>query len=306
MYCKTIQKKLEISYNNEDETFSCYERSIMSQIKFFALGGLGENGKNLYCIELNKKIIILDAGLKHPGGDLLGVDAIVPDLSYLETRKNDVVGIFLSHAHDKNIGALPLLLSTIKANVYGTNFTLAVVKDLLLENKMNPEEYDLITLSYGEHVIFSKFSVSIFPTTHSIPESAGITIHTEDGAIVYVTDFTFDQNVGEFYKTDFLQLSKIQEEGVLALLAESSGALTIGHSTTDYKLTHQIRDTFSKAKGRIIVAMYSTELSNIQKVINEALRLDKKIAIIGRKAQRMVDIGESLGYIQIPEENFKI
>ncbi|MGD9909616.1 MAG: ribonuclease J [Candidatus Izemoplasmatales bacterium] len=274
----------------------------MSQIKFFALGGLGENGKNLYCIDINKRLLILDAGLKHPSGDLLGVDAIVPDLSYLETRKDDIIGIFLSHAHDKHIGALPLLLSLIPTKVYATNFTMAVVKDLLLENKLDPEVFDLRVVKYSQPLKFDNFNITFFPTTHSVPESAGISINTEDGSIVYVTDFTFDQNVGMFYKTNFHQLSKIQENGVLALLAESGGALTIGHSTSDFKLTHLIRTTFQKATGRIIVAMYSTELSNIQKVINEALKLGKKISIIGRKAQRMVDIGETLGYIQIPED----
>ncbi len=274
----------------------------MSQIKFFALGGLGENGKNLYCLDIDKELIILDAGLKHPSGELLGVDAIVPDLSYLETRKNDIKAVFLSHAHDKNIGALPLLLSLVKVPVYSTNFTLAVVKDLLSENNLNPDSFDLNVIKYTQKVKFKNFEVSLFPTTHSVPESAGICVYTEDGVIVYATDYTFDQNVGVYYKTDFHQLTKIQEEGVLALFSESSGALQIGHASSDYKLTHMIRSTFQKATNRIIVAMYSTELSNIQMIINEALKLGKNISIIGRKAQRMVDIGESMGYIQIPPE----
>lgn len=274
----------------------------MSQIKFFALGGLGENGKNLYCLEIDKELIILDAGLKHPSGELLGVDAIVPDLSYLETRKKDIKGVFLSHAHDKNIGAVPLLLSQMKVPVYATNFTLAVLKDLLLENNLNPETFNLNVIKYTQKVKFSNFEVSLFPTTHSVPESAGISVYTKDGVIVYVTDYTFDQNVGMYYKTDFHQLTKIQEEGVLALLSESSGALQIGHATTDYSLTHMIRSSFQKAEKRIVVAMYSTELSNIQMIINEALKLNKRISIIGRKAQRMVDIGEAMGYIQIPPE----
>lgn len=274
----------------------------MSQIKFFALGGLGENGKNLYCLDIDKELIILDAGLKHPSGELLGVDAIVPDLTYLETRKKDIKAIFLSHAHDKNIGAIPLLLSTVKAPIYSTNFTLAVVKDLLSENNLNPEQYSLNVIKYTQRVKFKNFEVSLFPTTHSVPESAGICVYTEDGVIVYATDYTFDQNVGVYYKTDFHQLTKIQEEGVLALLSESRGASQIGHASSDYKLTHLIRNTFQKATNRIIVAMYSTELSNIQMIINEALKLGKNISIIGRKAQRMVDIGESMGYIQIPPE----
>ncbi|MFA5274307.1 MAG: ribonuclease J, partial [Candidatus Izemoplasmatales bacterium] len=273
----------------------------MSQIKFLALGGLGENGKNLYCLEINEKILVLDAGLKHPSGDLLGVDAIVPDIGYLEARKQDVIGILLSHAHDKHVGAIPMLIKTIPAPVFGTKYTIAVIKDMLKDGKYNPDQYDLRVIDRSQPLQFSDFQVEFFSTTHSIPESSGFAIITEDGVIVYATDFTFDQNMGSFYQTDFVKLTKYQNMGVLALLSESSGALSIGHSTTDYQLTHTLRETFQKAKKRVIVAMYSTELSNIQKVINEAVLADKKLSIIGRKAQRLVDIGETLGYIQIPK-----
>lgn len=274
----------------------------MSQIKFYALGGLGENGKNLYCIEINKQILIFDAGLKHPSGDLLGIDAIVPDISYLETRKDDIIGVFISHAHDKHIGALPLLLANLNVPVYGTNFTIAVIRDLLRENKMDDTMFELIVVNRDNPIQFPDFEIVFFSTTHSIPESSGMGVLTKDGAIIYATDFTFDQNVGKYFQTDFHKLAKFQEYGVLALLSESPGALTIGHSTSNFNLTRVIRDVFEKAEHRIIVGMYSTELSNIQKVIDEALKLNKKISIIGRKAQRLVDIGESMGYIQIPED----
>lgn len=275
----------------------------MSQIKFFALGGLGENGKNLYCVEVEKRIAILDAGLKHPYGDLLGIDAIVPDMSYLQAREKDIEGVFISHAHDKAIGAIPMLLSTVRVKIYATNFAIAVIKDLLKENKMNPDDYELIVVDRDRPITFRHFQIVFFSTTHSIPESSGIAVLTRDGAIVYTTDFTFDQNVGPLYSTDFSKLARFQEYGVLALLTESSGALTIGHSTSDYQLIHTIRSTFQKAEGRIIVALYSTELAHIQRVINEALKQKKRISIIGRKAQRMVDIAENMGYIQIPQES---
>jgi len=274
----------------------------MSQIKFYALGGLGENGKNLYCVEVEKRIAILDAGLKHPSGDLLGIDAIVPDMSYLQARAADIEGVFISHAHDKAIGALPMLLSTVKVKVYATTFAIAVIKDLLKENKMNPDDFELIVVDRDRPITFRHFQVVFFATTHSIPEASGISILTRDGAIVYATDFTFDQNVGPLYATDFSKLARFQEYGVLALLAESSGSLTIGHSTSDYQLIHQIRNTFQKAEGRIIVALYSTEIGHIQRIINEALKQNKRISIIGRKAQRMVDIAETMGYIQIPQD----
>ena len=275
----------------------------MSQIKFYALGGLGENGKNLYCVEVENRIAILDAGLKHPSGDLLGIDAIVPDMSYLEARANDIEGVFISHAHDKAIGALPMLLSTVSVKVYTTKFALAVIKDLLKENKMNPDDYSLIEVDRDRPITLRQFQVVFFSTTHSIPEASGIAILTREGAIVYTTDFTFDQNGGSLYATDFSKLARFQEYGVLALLTESSGAMTIGHSTSDYQLIQLIRQTFTKAQGRIIVALYSTELSHIQRVIDEAIKNKKKISIIGRKAQRMVDIAETMGYIQIPKDS---
>ncbi|MDY0318137.1 MAG: ribonuclease J, partial [Candidatus Izemoplasmatales bacterium] len=274
----------------------------MNQIKFYGLGGLGDNGKNLYCIEINKKIIILDCGLQHPSGDLLGVDALVPDITYLVGRKEDVQGIFLSHAHDKNIGALPMLLLQMNKPVYGTDYTIAVVRDNLRENKMNPEEYQLNVVEYKKIIKFDDFYIEFFQTTHSVPLSAGIVIYTKDGAIVYTTDFNFNQDVPEYYRTDFQKIAKIADYGVLAYLNESQGALNNTKSSGDDYLKKLIRHNFLKAKNRIIVAMYSTELSNIQMIINEAIKLNKRIAIIGRKAQRLLFIAEMMGYIKVPED----
>ncbi|HQN74854.1 MAG TPA: ribonuclease J [Bacillota bacterium] len=274
----------------------------MNQIKFYALGGLGDNGKNLYCLEINKKIIILDAGLQHPSNDLLGVDALVPDVSYLVSRKDDVEGIFLSHAHDKNIGALPMVLSQLNKPVYGTDYTIAIVRDFLRENKINPEIYQLNVVEYKKIIKFEDFYIEFFATTHSVPLSAGIVVYTKDGAIVYTTDYNFNQDVPEFYRTDFQKIAKIADYGVLAFLNESQGALNQGKSSGDDYLKKLIRHNFNKAKKRIIVAMYSTELSNIQMIINEAIRVNKRIAIIGRKAQRLLFIAEMMGYIKVPED----
>ena len=275
----------------------------MSQIKFFALGGLGDSGKNLYVLDINQKLIILDSGLQHPSGDLLGVDALVPDISYLESRKKDIVGIFLSHAHDKNIGALPKLLQSFKKPVFATNYTLEMAKDLLKEHDMNPEDYEFKEVSYRKFLKFKDFKIEFVQTTHSIPLTAAIVIYTNDGAIVYATDYTFDQNVTEYFKTDYQRLAKIADVGVLAFLGESTGALDIGHASTDGNLKRTIRSTFKKAKHRILVSMYSTEVSTIQMVIDEAVKAGKKLAIIGRKAQRLVYIAEQMSYIQIPQES---
>jgi ribonuclease J len=275
----------------------------MAQIKFFGLGGLGDNGKNLYCLEINNKILILDSGLQHPSGDLLGVDAIVPDISYLKSRQDDIQGIFLSHAHDKHIGALPMVLSHIKTKIYGTSFTVEVARDFLADNKMNHYEYDFEAVKFNNIIKFDDFAIEYFATTHSVPLSAGIVVYTEDGAFVYATDYTFDQNVSGYYKTDFHKLAKISDYGVLALLSESQGAANVGHSNTNMNLKRLLRNIITRAEGRVIVGMYSTELSNIQLVIDEALYAEKKISIIGRRAQRLVNIGERMGYIKIPQDS---
>lgn len=276
----------------------------MNKIKFFALGGLGDTGKNLYVLEINQKLIILDCGLQHPTGDLLGVDALVPDISYLDSRKDDIVGIFLSHAHDRNIGALPLLLQTFNKPVYATNYTLEIAKDILKEYDMDPNKFDFKEVKYKSIVKFDDFNIEFVQTTHSVPLSAAIVVYTKDGAIVYATDYTFDQNVGEHFKTDFQKLARVADYGVLAFLGESGGSLNIGHSSTDGNLKRTIRKTIKRAKHRIIVNMYSTELSTIQMVVNEAIKANKKLAIIGRKAQRLVYIAEQMNYIQIPDESF--
>lgn len=275
----------------------------MSQIKFFALGGLGDTGKNLYVLEIDHKLVILDCGLQHPSGDLLGIDALVPDITYLTSRKNDIIGIFLSHAHDKHMGALPMLLQSFNVGVYGTAFTIEMAKDILNEYDMQVDDFKFNVVEYTDMVKFDDFQVEFVQTTHSIPLSAAIVIHTEDGTLVYATDYTFDQNVNQYFQTDFQKLVKIANKGVLAFFGESVGALSIGHSNTDSHIKRIIRQTFKKAKNRIIVNMYSTELSTIQLVVNEAIKAQKKLAIIGRKAQRLVYFGEKMGYIQIPEEH---
>lgn len=275
----------------------------MSQIKFFALGGLGDTGKNLYVLEINQKLIILDSGIQHPSGDLLGIDALVPDIAYLTTRKNDILGIFLSHAHDKHIGALPLLLQSFNVPVYATIFTLEMAKDLIKEYDMNIDDFQFKAVDFKDIIKFKDFKVEFVQTTHSIPLSAAIVIHTDDGSLVYATDYSFDQNVNQFFQTDFQKLVRIADKGVLAFLGESVGALSVGHSNTDGRIKRIIKKTFNRAEHRIIVNMYSTELSTIQLVVNEAIKAGKKLAIIGRKAQRLVYFGEKMGYIQIPEES---
>ena len=273
----------------------------MSQIDFFALGGLGEDGKNMYCLEIDQAIYILDAGLKYPIEELYGVDAILPDYSYLVKNRSRIRGLFLSHGHEDHIGAAPKLLKELNIPVYGTHFTLAMLKDALKNQSMTIDEYTLNTITKDTELKFKNTTVTFYQTTHSIPESVGMAFETEDGVIVYSPDYTFDQNVNAPYKTSFEGLARIANKKVLALLTESLGAESTGHASTGVQLDETLKNTFEKSPGRIIVSLFSTDIYRIQKVVDIALELGKTIAVIGRKAQRMVDIALNLGVLKIPE-----
>ena len=274
----------------------------MSRIKFFALGGLGEDGKNMYCVDVDSDLYILDAGLKYPTMELYGVDAILPDFSYLKEHKNRIKGLFLSHGHEDHIGAVPKLLKEIDVDVYGTYFTLALLEDSMKDQHMDPSKYKLKRIDKNTVLKFKNVEVSFYQTTHSIPESVGVAIDTKDGVIVYSPDYTFDQNVDPAYKTSFERLANIAGKNVLALLSESLGSENAGYSHTSRNLDFLLNQTFLKANSRIIVTAFSTDIYRIQRVVNVALKYNRKIALIGRKAQRMVDIAINLGVLKIPED----
>jgi len=274
----------------------------MSKIKFFALGGLGENGKNMFVAEVDERIFIFDAGLKYPAVDLYGVDVVIPDISYLVENADRIEGIFISHGHEDHIGALPYLLKNINIRVYGTHFTIKLIEDLLIEEGMAVEDYRLYRINENKTLKFGEAMVSFYNTTHSIPESVGIALHTDQGLIIYSPDFNFDQNAETKYRTSFDKLIELSKKGVLALLAESIGSGTLTRPINDYLLTHVITDVFNRGTNRVIVTAFSSDLDRIQKIINIAVNNNRNIAIIGRKAQRIVDIAMNTDYLKIPKD----
>nr|WP_211101854.1 ribonuclease J [Turicibacter sanguinis] len=290
-----------LSSDNSFDSDKNVSSVVEQKIKVFALGGLDENGKNLYVVEVNDKIFVLDAGLKYPTEDLLGVDAVIPDFTYLKENVSRVQGIFLSHGHEDHIGALPQLLSLINVPIYGTRLTMALVEDSLSENGLDFKNYKLYKIRENNELFFGDIKVTFFKTTHSIPDSVAICIHTTDGVIVYTSDFTFDQSAKGRYQTNYARISEISKEGVLCLLSESINAEKSGHTSTGSSLTYELEEAFSRAEGRIICSLYSSDLHRIQLVIDLAIQNGRKIAIIGRKMQRIVDISVKLGYLRIPK-----
>jgi ribonuclease J len=275
----------------------------MSQVRFFALGGLGENGKNMYVVEVDREYFILDAGIKYPSSELYGVDEIIPDYKVLIRVKNRIKGIFLTHAHEDHIGALQHILKDLNVPVYATNFTMNVVKDSLLDAGYNLNELSLNIINQNSIIKFGNVKVTFFNTTHSIPESVGVAVHTTKGSIVYTSDFTFDQSGDVRYQTDFQKINELSEKHVLALLTESIGSSLVQNGGVSVELNHRLNSIYANANGRIIVSLFSSDLLKIQRIIDISLAHKKRIAIIGRKAQRIVDIAIKSGYLSIPEES---
>ena len=275
----------------------------MANLKIMALGGLGEDGKNLYVVENDECIFILDAGLRYPDIDMYGVDAVVPDISYLIERKNKIAGIFVSHGHEDNIGAIPYLLRNLPINVYGTHFTISLIETLLTDNKMDIKQFRLYRINENKVLNFKGTKVEFFNTTHSLPESIGVAIHTPDGTIIYATDFNFAPTSDEHYTTSFSKISDLGKGKVLALMSESVGTTSLGRVNNDMMLEHNFNNILTHDKGRIIVTAYSSDLKRIQKIINLAIEENRKIAFVGYKGVKFVETAMLNNYLKVPEQN---
>lgn len=273
----------------------------MSIIKFCALGGLGENGKNMSLLEVDDKIFILDCGIKFPSFDLYGIDAVIPDFSYVLENKERVQGIFLSHGHEDHIGALPELLKEINVSVFGSRFTMALAELALIDAGMPVENYRLYRVTDDKVLTFGNVRVGFFALSHSVPETYGITIMTPDGALVYAPDFSFTHNTDRRYQTSYRKIVEMAKDGVLALFSESNGVSNINRVTNDYILTHHVSDILQSSK-RVIFSMFSDDLQRIQKIINISVEKNRRIAIIGKKAQKTVNIALKNEYLNIPLE----
>ena len=274
----------------------------MSKVNIVSLGGVQETGKNLYVVEVDNDIFILDAGMKYPPSDVFGVDVVLPDISYLISNSKRIKGIFLTHAHDDHISAIPHILKYMKIPVYASPFTLAVVKELLLEHSLNPNNFELIAVSEKVALRFGYVSVRFINVSHSVPQSMAIVINTPDGNVVYTGNYNFDQNGKMLYRTNIESLCKVASEGVLALLPESISTISEINRGSISEFVQRLDKIFINAKGRIVISLFSTNLQRIQQLIDIAVEHNKKIAIIGRKTQRIVNIAINSGYLKVDSE----
>ena len=273
----------------------------MSKIKIFSLGGLNENGKNMYVIEIDKEIIVIDAGLKYADEHMLGIDYIIPNIEYLKENKDRIKGLFLTHGHFENNGCIPDIIEELDGiSIYGSKFTIDLLKKELEEKKKPTKNLNIIpaykTLSIGK--------IKIFPVglSHSIPDNLGYAIYTKDGVIFYASDFVFDATMRGHYQTDIGKLAYIGKQGVLCLMAESIYADKIGHTAPHHRISNLIRETLNKASGRVIFNVLSSHLYRIQELFDEVSKTDRKVIIMGKKLQHIVEYSINNKYLFVNKD----
>lgn len=270
-------------------------------IKIIALGGVGEIGKNMYVTEVDNDIFVVDAGLMFPEDEMLGIDIVIPDFSYLSANSERVKGIFLTHGHEDHIGALTYVLRKMNVPVYGTKLTLALAKEKMSEQEFSGKvEFHEITAD--TELDFGVVSVSFFKTNHSIPDSVGVCIHTSEGAIVHTGDFKFDQAAAPMYKPDIARMAAIGEQGVLCLLSDSTEAEKPGYTPSETTVIEELSSVFYNANGRIIAACFASDLNRIQHLFNSAASHGRKVAVVGKSLKRVFDIALELGYLQVESD----
>lgn len=269
----------------------------MSKIKIFSLGGLNEVGNNMYVVNVDEEIFILDAGFKYADEKMLGIDYIIPNFDYLKENIDKIKGIFISHGHDSQYGALPDILEELpNIPVYGTEFTLEIIKNVL-ENQ-NIKNYDLRTIIPHKKIDFKNTSVFPISLTHSVPGSVGYVINTNDGAIVYTSNFLFDSTMNGAYKTDIGKLAYVGKQGVLCLMCESMYADKVGYTSPNNRIENIVMEAIVKANGRVLFNIFEAQLYRIQELFNVATLLDKKVVILGKQLEDIINKAIDLNYVE--------
>lgn len=279
---------------------------MKNAVKIMAIGGVRENGKNMYAIDINDGIYILDCGLKYPENELLGIDVVIPDFSYLEENRDRIVGVFLTHGHADAIGAISYFLSEFDVPVFGSEMTIELAKLNVADSEELKSFDDFHVVSDRSEIDFNDVKVTFFKTTHSIPGSLGIALHTSEGAIVYTGDFKFDQTAAPMYQTNYSALTRLGDEGVLALLSDSGNAENPAASASEKKIGEYITETFHYHDSRIVVASVASNILRMQQVFNAAAETGRRVFLTGHDLERIVKTALRLHTLKLPEKDLLI
>ncbi|MFC6206158.1 ribonuclease J [Levilactobacillus tongjiangensis] len=275
---------------------------MSAKIKIIPFGGVRENGKNMYAVDVNGGIYILDCGLKYPENELLGIDVVIPDWAYLRENKDRIVAVFLTHGHADAIGALPYFLSEFNVPVFGSEMTIALAKIGVSAEPKVKDYDDFHVIDEKTEIDFGDVTVSFFSTTHSIPESLGIDLKTDEGQIIYTGDFKFDQTAKPGYQTDYARLGSIGQNGVLAVLSDSANAENPAMNASEQTIAESIEETFHYQEGRVIVACVASNILRIQQVFDAAKETGRKVCLTGQDLEKIVNTAMELGKLDFDDD----
>jgi ribonuclease J len=270
------------------------------KLRYIPLGGLGEVGRNMWALEWDNQVLVVDSGLMFPREDMPGVDLVIPDISYLLRKDKKVLGIVLTHGHEDHIGALPFVLKRLNVPVYGSRLTLGLVKPKLKEHRIL-READLREVRMGDRFQLGPYRVELIAVCHSIPDAAALAIKTPAGMVVYTGDFKLDDDPPEGKPTDLARLAQIGREAVLLLLSDSTNAEREGHSGSERDLIEPFERIFRDAPARIVVASFASNIHRIQQLITLAEEFDKRVVVAGRSLQTNVKTAQELGFLRVPQ-----
>lgn len=274
--------------------------SIVNKLSIYALGGLNEIGKNMYAIEYADNIIIIDCGNKFPDETLLGIDLIVPDITYLLEHKENIRALIVTHGHEDHIGGIPFFLKKINVPVYSTRFTLGLIELKLNEHKLL-RETELVEIDTNTSLRFDEIGVEFFKVNHSIPDCLGVVFHTPEGKIVHTGDFKFDLTPANKEHSDIHKMAQIGRDGVLLLLSESTNAERPGLTPSEQMVGKHVEEAFMKAERKVVLSTFASNINRIQQVVDAARKTHRKVALLGRSMLNVVDVAIERGYLTVPD-----
>jgi ribonuclease J len=272
-----------------------------AKLRVLPLGGLGEIGKNMTVVEYDGRIVVVDTGLRFPTAEMLGIDLVLPDFAYLRERADDIEAIVITHGHEDHVGALPWVLRELSSDpiVYAGRLTVAMARSKLDEHRLRDARLE--DVAPGERLTAGPFTLELIHMTHSIPDSCAVALTTELGTVLVTGDYKFDQTPVDGPPADFSRLAELGREGVLLLCGDSTNADRPGFSPSERVVGPQLEEVFSHAPGRIIVTSFASNIHRVQQVVDAAAGLGRKVSLVGRSMRKNVNIGRSLGHIEVPD-----
>jgi ribonuclease J len=276
---------------------------LSPSLRVLPLGGLGEIGKNMTVVEYDGRIVVVDVGLRFPTAEMVGIDLVLPDFTYLRERAEDIEGIVVTHGHEDHLGALPFIVRQLGQDnappIYGGKLTMAMARSKLDEHKLRDVQVE--DVDAGETLDLGPFSVELIHMTHSIPDAMAVALTCDVGTTLITGDYKFDQTPVDGIPADVSRLAELGREGVLLLCGDSTNVDRAGFSPSEAQVGPRLEEVFSRCEGRIVVTSFASNIHRVQQVVDAATALGRKVSLVGRSMRKNVNIGRSLGHIDVPE-----